>query len=522
MSSTKTAASVLGESTLRSNAIGLPGVLFQSITAMAPAAATATALSPAILFAGASLPLSVLLATVACAFIASSIGQLAIHIPSAGGMVTYISRSLGARWGFISGWVFLIAQPLLLPLVALIWGVYTESLIQMLTGIDIPWWIYTILGNILVFALTYYGIRISARASVILGAIEIGIILALTITMIVVVGTHNDLRVFTPIYSVQRDLGGLVGIFQGMVFAFLAFVGFETAAPLGEETHNPKHNIPRAVIYSAIAIGLLYTIASFAGVNGWGIPSIQGYVASAAPWADLGKKYWGVVGPIIVTFAIINSAVGNGNAGINATSRVAYAMGRIGTLPQSFARLSSHRTPSFAIIIHSVVSLIVSISLGLIYGYAGAYGLIGTVLTLGLLLLYIASCISTFFFYWRQRREDFRVLQHVIIPVIPVIILLFVFASQVNPLPPYPLNLSLPILLVWIVLGVVYLLYLNRNNPTGLERGKDVFIEDLEPEPHNLLEALEREHDPDLPVQEMRTEKGTEEVHGREPETLQE
>jgi len=102
--------------------------------------------------------------------------------------------------------------------------------------------------------------------------------------------------------------------------------------PLAEETHNPKHNIPRAVIYSAIAIGLLYTIASFAGVNGWGIPSIQGYVASAAPWADLGKKYWGVVGPIIVTFAIINSAVGNGNAGINATSRVAYAMGRIGTL----------------------------------------------------------------------------------------------------------------------------------------------------------------------------------------------
>jgi amino acid transporter len=64
---------------------------------MAPAAAVATALSPAIPFAGASLPLAVLLATIACAFIASSIGQLAIHIPSAGGMYTYISRSLGAR-----------------------------------------------------------------------------------------------------------------------------------------------------------------------------------------------------------------------------------------------------------------------------------------------------------------------------------------------------------------------------------------------------------------------------------------
>ena len=301
MSTAKTTASVeSGGTTLRNDAIGLPGVLFQSITAMAPAAAIATALSPAILFAGASLPLAVLLATIACAFIASSIGQLAIHIPSAGGMYTYISRSLGARWGFLSAWVFLIAQPLLLPLVALIWGLYTEDLIRTLTGIDIPWYVYTILGNIGVFALTYYGIKLSARASIVLGAIEISIMLALSITMIVAVGTHNDLRVFTPIYSAESGLGGLIGIFQGMVFAFLAFVGFETAAPLGEETHNPKRNIPRAVVYSAIAIGLLYTVASFAGVNGWGIPAIQGYPASAAPWADLGKKYWGVVGPVIL------------------------------------------------------------------------------------------------------------------------------------------------------------------------------------------------------------------------------
>jgi amino acid transporter len=492
LSSSKTTASVeVGGTTLRNDAIGLPGVLFQAITAMAPAAATATALSPAILFAGASLPLAVVLATVACAMIASCIGQLAIHIPSAGGMYTYISRSLGAKWGFLSAWVFLIAQPLLLPLVALIWGVYTESLIQTLTGIDIPWWIFTILGIIVVFALTYYGIRLSTRAGMVLGTIEISIILALSITMIVAVGTHNDFAVFTPIYSVDKEFGGLTGIFQGMVFAFLAFVGFETAAPLGEETHNPKRNIPRAVIYSAIAIGLLYTFASFAGVNGWGIPAIQGYAASTAPWADLGKKYWGVVGPVILSFAIINSALGNGNAGINATSRVAYDMGRKGTLPRAFARLSSHRTPSVAIIVHSVASIVISISLGLIYGYAGAYGLIGTILTLGLLILYVASCVSTFFFYLRERRQDFRVFTHVIVPAIPVIILFFVFYSQVYPVPPYPFNLALPVLLVWIVLGIVYLFYLNRTNPTGLERGKDVFYQDLEAEPENLRDALE-------------------------------
>ena len=481
----------VGDSQLRKNAIGLSEVLFQSITAMAPAAATATALSPAIPFAGASLPLAVFLAMIACAFIASSIGQLAIHIPSAGGMYTYISRSLGARWGFLSAWIFLLAQPLLLPLVALIWGPYIEGLIQTLTGVDIPWYVYSTLGNIALLALTYYGIKLSADVSVVLGAIEMTIIIALSITMIVASGSHNNLAVFTPAFSAVPAFGGWVGIFQGMVFAFLAFVGFETAAPLGEETDHPKRNIPRAVVFSAILIGLLYTLSSYAGMTGWGIDKIHGYPASPAPWDDLGKRYWGTVCPIILSFAIINSAFGNGNSGINATSRVAYAMGRIGTLPSIFARLSKHQTPVVGILVHSLIAVVVSIGCGLILGVSSAFGLIGTVLTLGLLLLYFASCVSAFVYYLRERRQDFRIVQHVIVPAIPVVILCFVFASQVSPIPPFPLNLALPILVIWILLGCIYLFaYLQPRKPESLERGKEIFLKDLEPEPETLREAL--------------------------------
>lgn len=487
---TVTAPKDAGTITLKKNAIGMSEVLFQSITAMAPAAAVATALSPAIPFAGASLPLAVLLATIACVFIAASIGQLAIHIPSAGGLYTYISLSLGTQLGFMSAWTFLIAQPLLLPLVALIWGPYAEGLVQTLTGIDIPWYFWAILGNIILFALTYRGIKLSADASVILGAIEMTIIVALSITMIVVTGRHNDLATFTPIYSAESGLGGWVGIFQGMVFAFLAFVGFETAAPLGEETTNPKRNIPRAVVYSALGIGLLYVLASFAGVNGWGIPKIQGYAASAAPWADLGKKFWGNIGPIIISFAILNSALGNGNAGINATTRVLYAMGRIGTVPPVFARLSRYQTPYVGILFHTIFSIIVAVVCGLVFGVANAFGLVGSVLTLGLLLLYIASCVSAFVFYRRERPQDFHIGQHVIVPLIPLIILLVVVEAQIFPVPPYPLNLAPYILLAWLVIGVVYLIYLNRSNPTALKRGKEIFLEDLEPEPTGLVSGL--------------------------------
>ncbi len=487
---TPTPIKAAGEITLKKDAIGMSEVLFQSITAMAPAAAVATALSPVIPFAGASLPLAIVLATISCAFIAACIGQLAIHIPSAGGMYTYISRSLGAKLGFLSAWTFLLAQPLLLPLVALVWGPYAADIFHTLTGINTPWYLWAILGNLILFALTYRGIKLSADTSVILGAIEITIIVALSLTMIVTSG-HNDLATFTPKYSAEPGLGGWVGIFQGMVFAFLAFVGFETAAPLGEETANPKRNIPRAVVYSAIAIGLLYILASYAGVNGWGIAKIQGYPASAAPWADLGKKFWGNVGPVIISFAILNSALGNGNAGINATSRVAYAMGRIGTLPRVFARLSSHQTPVVGIIVHTVMSIVVSVGCALLLGgVQNAFNLIGAVLTVGLLLLYFASCVSAFVFYLRERRQDFHIWQHVIVPLIPLIVLCFVFAAQVYPIPPYPLNLTIPIVVVWILLGVGYLIYLMRTNPVALENGKEVFLKDLEPEPTGLISGL--------------------------------
>src|SRR6266567_8759920 len=180
------------DTALRKNALGLPEVLFQSIASMAPAAAVATSLTPAIPTSGAALPLSVLLATAACALIAFCIGQLAIHIPSAGGMYTYISRSLGTKLGFMSAWVFLLAQPLLLPLVMIVFGTYAEDLVKTLIGVDINWMVWMVLGCLGLTVMTYYGIKLSADTSVILGAIEMLIFFALSITMIIKSGSGNS------------------------------------------------------------------------------------------------------------------------------------------------------------------------------------------------------------------------------------------------------------------------------------------------------------------------------------------
>src|SRR5262249_42890379 len=77
---------------LRANTIGLTGVVFQSITTMAPASAVAFSLGAAIPFTGGALPLAVIIALVVCMLVAINIGSMARHLPSAGGFFTYVSR----------------------------------------------------------------------------------------------------------------------------------------------------------------------------------------------------------------------------------------------------------------------------------------------------------------------------------------------------------------------------------------------------------------------------------------------
>ena len=119
---------------LERNAIGLTEVLFQSITHMAPAVATALSLGAATLFAGGNTPLAVVLALIAALFTAYSIGELARYLPSAGGMYTYVARGLGSFAGWLMAWAFLLAEPVVPAALFASFGLFGASLITTMTG----------------------------------------------------------------------------------------------------------------------------------------------------------------------------------------------------------------------------------------------------------------------------------------------------------------------------------------------------------------------------------------------------
>src|SRR5437763_5993916 len=340
---------------LRVHSIGLPQVLFQSITHMAPAAAVAYSIYISYAVFCLKKKKSVLLALVACLCAAVAIGQLAKLEPSAGGLYTYAARSLGPWAGFNVAWLFILFEPLVAPFLYLEFGWAMREVMSSEAGWHYTgqWWIWVLVMAAIVYLLTYRDIRISTTAGVILGAFEIGIFGALALWMMLSNTGDLNLQPFNP----NHAAGDWSGVFRGMVFAILAFIGFEAAAPLGEEAKNPRRTVPIAVVGSALAIGLFYILCSYAWGFGAGFNNFVDQATVADPWRNLGKVFWST-GWIVVFLAICNSIAANSNAAVNAATRVFYALSRNHLAPAPLGHVHPRfRTPHIAIILMSAWAL---------------------------------------------------------------------------------------------------------------------------------------------------------------------
>src|SRR5690348_18107666 len=215
----------------------------------------------------------------------------------------------------------------------------------------------------------------STTAGVILGAFEITIFAALALWMMFSNTGRLNLQPFNPNHAV----GHWSGVFKGMVFAILAFIGFEASAPLGEEARNPRRTVPRAVVGSAIAIGLFYVLCSYAWVFGAGFDNfVKQATTNADPWRNLGKVFWGG-GWVLIFLAICNSIAANSNAAVNAATRVFYSLARNRLAPRQLGHTHKQfRTPNIAIIWMSAFALVVSLIVGWKWNPGIGFGVIAT------------------------------------------------------------------------------------------------------------------------------------------------
>jgi amino acid transporter len=350
---------------LERRALGLRDVVFQGITHIAPAINVVFTLPVIAAQAGATMPLSLLLSVIVCFFIANTVAQFARYVPSSGGYYTFVSRGLGPRFGYLTTWSYLIYD-IIGPAAAVgFLGFAVSGFLQSGTGVVIPWWIFSIVTAIIVWALTYFGIRFSTRTTAILGGIEMLIMFALGVTFLLHPGSGSSAG--APLNPIAAPTG-LTGVLGGMVFSILALSGFEAPAPLAQETKRPNRFIYQAIFTSLLIVGIFYIFMAYASAVGWGTGNMAAFAANSNPYYTLAQKLWGV-GWWLIFFAIINSTLAVSIACTNAATRVMYTMAEAGALPSSLTRIHPrYKTPTMAIHVEQIFQIVSFLLVGIIFG----------------------------------------------------------------------------------------------------------------------------------------------------------
>jgi len=450
-----------GAGGLRQGALGLRHAIVISVAVMSPAASIFFNTIPQAQYAGAAIPLCYAIGFVVALVVANQYSEFSRELPSSGSAFTFVSAGLGARFGFLTAWIGLIALALGVPYSFILMSANLQTLVARWLGIQVHWSIFFVAAIGLVFALCYVGIRQSLRVDLTFLAFEMGICLVLAALVLLHVGGTGGLTAAPfEVSSVPANGDLTVGIILGV----LSFIGFETAAALGEETRDPRRSIPRAVYGSMLVVGVFYVLMAYAATVGYGPTHMAtGYANDAAPFDTIAHRFGGGTFAVLIDLAGILSFFGAALAIVNGGARMLYTAGREGALPRMLGWVHPRRgTPAAAVALLCGLGLVSGIVLGLAFTPIGAFGFLGTLDALFVLLIYLLVNIACIRFFWRKRRAQFSVIRNGAMPALGILITGgIVVAAGASP-GPAPLAYIPAILGIWLALGIVLMLTIGR------------------------------------------------------------
>ena len=451
---------------LAKGVLGQTEVLFQAVAHLGPAGAAIVVFPFLTQFVGASVPLLLLLCLAALSLTALSVASLAKHVPSAGGFFSYVNQGLGRGFGFFTAWSYFLYDPLIPTVSILVSAGILEQVFRENLGVFVPWWVSTIVMLAIVHIATYSGVKQSADLNLLLGIAESVILLALALTVIFHHGSRGQTLV--PFHFPSL---GLHNLCLGFAFALLMFCGFESAAPLAEETADPTRSIPRTMILSLMLVGLLWIVTGYAMVIGLGVDHAdQTLAARQNPFFELARGLWGW-GWVWIVFALVNSSLAASVAGQNAGSRVIFALARASLLPQRLGRIHPrYKTPSAAITVQTALNLTVSLVLGWKLGPITALGFIGVLISIGIIVIYVLANMAVIPLYWRQYRSEWSFGRHCVVPILGTGLLGLALFYTVWPVPPKPLSIAEAFVGIWLVVGALLAIFLRGSSRTALEK----------------------------------------------------
>ncbi|MCV9878286.1 APC family permease [Brenneria izbisi] len=419
--------------------LGLPALIFFGLVYMVPLTMFTT-YGVVTEITGGRTASAYLMTLFAMLFTAVSYGFMVRKYPVAGSTYSYTSLTFGPNTGFLTGWALLLDY-LFLPMINyLLIGLFLNIAFPI-----VPAWVFVVAAIILVSVFNTIGIgSVAGLSNIIVGAQIVFVLVFIAMSVNYLSGVPT-LNVMSPFLG-DGTQPGFPPLMAGAAILCLSFLGFDAVSTLAEETPNPKRDIPRAIVITTIAAGLLFTL--LAAVSQWVFPGSVFKDAEVAA-NEVMHKAGGALLANLFTAAYVAGAAGSALASQTSVSRIIYCMGRDGILPERiFGQLSPRfKTPVMAILVVSLISLLATVT---------DLTTLASMISFGALVAFSATNMAVIrsYLYRDGRRRPRDLLCYGLLPAVGTGLTLWLWTSLSAH--------TLIIGLAWCGAGFLYLLWLTR------------------------------------------------------------
>ncbi|MFD5124124.1 APC family permease [Streptomyces sp. NPDC058385] len=332
------------EGHMDADAMGTAGIVFFVLAGVAPMGVAVAWLPLAIALGnGPGVPGTYLIAGVILALFSAGYVRMSRRIANVGGFYTFAHEGLGRRAGGATAYIALLAYNV--ATIGIFGGLayFGSQVLTSLLGAPVSWQLCALLSFVIVAALAYFEVTMSAKILGLALIAEVLVLLGFDATVLIRHGFHGfSLGVFKP----SVVLGGGFGV--SLMFAFGSFVGFEATALYGEEARNPRRSVPRATYISLAVITVFYLLTTWAAISAAGVGHAQS-MAKADPENFIFKVSANLIGQgytEVMEVLVMTSLFAAFLAFHCSTSRYHVALARDGLLPRHLARIHpKHGSP---------------------------------------------------------------------------------------------------------------------------------------------------------------------------------
>ena len=314
-------------------------------------------------------------------FGALAYAELGAMMPATGGQYVYLREAYGELWGFLCGWVFVLAVvPGGIAFLAVGFSIYLDHFVPLGSGQR------TLVSLALVWilsAVNYVGVREAAWVQRILTSLKIAGLLLIVGGAFLVPASSQTAVVSHPI--------SYGGIGAAMAACLMAYNGWSYVSFVAGEVENPRRNLPRSLALGMGIVMVLYVSANIAYLHVMTVPEIA---SAERVGAVVAERIMGPAGATLLSAIVLFSVAGAVNGCILTGARIPFAQARDGLFFAGFGRVHPRfRTPGRAIILQAVWTSVLLVS--------GSYESLSSYTILSAWLFYTMSVVGV----WVLRRK---------------------------------------------------------------------------------------------------------------------